>query len=124
VDPYLDADSGQRVELNGPAVAVGARAVTGLALLLHEFTTNAAKYGALSSTEGQLSVDWTAADGELRLTWREAGGEPLDGEPENNGFGSVLTNATVTQFAGRLSREWRPEGLAVELAIPLERLSA
>ena len=98
--------------------------MTGLALLLHEFATNAAKYGALASTEGRLSVDWTVVDGELRLTWREAGGPPLDGEPESKGFGSVLTDATVAQFGGRLSREWRPEGLVIELSIPLERLSA
>jgi len=124
VDPYLDADSGQRVELNGPAVTVGARAMTGLALLLHEFTTNAAKYGALATPEGHLAVDWAIADGELRLTWREAGGEPLDSEPEGSGFGSVLTDATVTQFTGRISRVWRPEGLVIELSIPLERLSA
>ena len=76
VDPYVDADSGQRIELNGPEVAVGAKALTGLALLLHEFTTNAAKYGALASTKGRLSRGLDHGRGraspDLARGWRRA----------------------------------------------------
>jgi PAS domain S-box-containing protein len=123
VEPYLDAASKQRVEFSGPKVPVSGRAVTGLALLLHEFTTNAAKYGALSVVDGRLTVEWWVADGNVLLTWRERGGPPVSGKPESEGFGSLLTNATAVQFGGKISREWRSEGLVVTLSIPQDRLA-
>jgi PAS domain S-box-containing protein len=43
--PYAEPDT--RVMLTGPEVTIQGHAVTGLALVLHEFATNAAKYGAL-----------------------------------------------------------------------------
>ena len=50
LQPYEDG-SPDRIVLNGPDVPVGAKAVTGLALALHETATNAVKYGALSRPE-------------------------------------------------------------------------
>ena len=50
LQPYEDG-SPARIILNGPDVPVGAKAVTGLALALHETATNAVKYGALSRPE-------------------------------------------------------------------------
>jgi len=123
-DPYLEKEGAQRIEQAGPLVTVGGRAVTGLALLLHELMTNAAKYGALSTPTGQLSITWVTTDGKLVLKWRESGGPPLAGEPGESGFGSVLSGATVSQFGGAMSREWRPEGLAIKLSLPLERLAS
>jgi two-component sensor histidine kinase len=47
----LEEASG-RVRVSGPAVEVGAKAALALALMLHEMTTNALKYGALSVPGG------------------------------------------------------------------------
>jgi two-component sensor histidine kinase len=123
VAPYLDAESNQRVDFSGPEVPVGGRAVTGLALMLHEFTTNAAKYGALSVSDGHLAVEWSVENAQVTLTWRESGGPPIPAKPDVEGFGSLLTNATATQFGGKISREWREDGLVVKLSVPLERLA-
>ncbi|MGE0120915.1 MAG: PAS domain S-box protein [Dongiaceae bacterium] len=126
VAPYSDAESGhgERVLIDGPGVPVGGSAVTSLALLLHEFATNATKYGALSSPEGRVDVRWSVADGELRLTWTEQGGPMLAGRPESEGFGSLLARTTMTaQFGGHISRDWRPEGLVAQLSLPMERLT-
>ena len=124
VEPYMEGERNRRIQIDGPEVVVGGQAVSGLALLLHEFATNAAKYGALSSPEGRLVVNWSKEGGALRILWREAGGPPVAGPPDNNGFGNVLANATVAQFGGQLSRNWLPEGLAIELSVPLDRLAA
>ena len=124
VEPYMEGERNRRIQIDGPEVVVGGQAVSGLALLLHEFATNAAKYGALSSPEGRLVVNWSKEGGALRIMWREAGGPPVAGPPDNNGFGNVLANATVAQFGGQLSRKWLPEGLAIELSVPLDRLAA
>ena len=96
----------------------------GLALLLHEMATNAAKYGALTWETGQVEVSWRVAEDELLLTWREHGGPPVNGQPEHEGFGSVLSRLTVTgQLGGKISRDWNHEGLIINLSAPLARLA-
>ncbi|NTI30938.1 PAS domain S-box protein, partial [Rhizobium rhizogenes] len=52
VAPYdITTDSRQsRAIVTGPDIAISGSAVTSFALLLHEFATNAAKYGALSTS--------------------------------------------------------------------------
>jgi two-component sensor histidine kinase len=48
-----------------------------MALLFHELTTNAAKYGALSHSVGKISVRWSHSDPWLNLEWRESEGPPV-----------------------------------------------
>ena len=113
-----------RVIVSGPEVPIGGSAVTSFALLLHEFATNAAKYGALASASGSVRVDWSAKEDELALTWQEHGGPPIVGQPECNGFGSMLANRIVnSQFGGRLSHDWKPEGLTIHLSVPIQQLA-
>jgi PAS domain S-box-containing protein len=116
----------ERVIINGPDVPISGNAVTSLALLLQEFATNAAKYGALASETGRIEISWCEWKGELLLAWREQGGPPIDGPPESEeeGFGSTLARLTVTgQLGGKISRDWNKEGLTVNLSIPLGRLA-
>jgi two-component system, chemotaxis family, CheB/CheR fusion protein len=112
--------------VNGPDVRVSGGAVTGIALLLHEMATNAAKYGALSSQKGHVDVSWHISDDDLLLTWRERGGPPVEGTPtKTQGFGSLLARLTVTgQLGGKISHDWDREGLTVKLSAPLQRLMA
>jgi PAS domain S-box-containing protein len=107
---------------NGPEVPVSGKAVTGIALLLNEMATNAAKYGALSSQGGHVDVSWCASEDKLLLTWRERGGPLVEGEPEKKGFGSLLARLTTGQLGGTISYDWSQEGLTVKLSAPLERL--
>jgi two-component sensor histidine kinase len=104
-------------------VPVRGGAVANLALLLHEFATNAAKYGALSAPAGRVRVACAVEDGALRLVWRERGGPRVEGEPKEEGFGSLLARATAgSQFGGRMSRRWEAAGLTIDLSIPLDAL--
>ena len=121
LSPFID--SGEAMAVNGCDVPIGGSAVTSFALLLHELASNAAKFGALSSPSGSVSLDCSVRQDELLLTWTEHGGPRLKGQPANKGFGSFLTDATVrSQFGGQISRDWRPEGLIVQLSLPLDRL--
>ena len=123
--PYAEISKDrERVVISGPEVPIGGSAVTSFALLLHEFATNAAKYGALASPSGCVRVDWSAEEDELALTWQEHGGPPIVGQPECNGFGSMLANRIVnSQFGGRLSHDWKPEGLTIHLSVPIQQLA-
>jgi PAS domain S-box-containing protein len=122
--PYDDPKGHERVIVNGSDVPIGEGAVTSLAMLLHEFATNAAKYGALASPSGCVRIECSAEKDELALTWNERGGPPVRGEPEGEGFGSLLAQRIVSgQFGGRLSRDWKPEGLTMHLSVPMENLT-
>lgn len=122
--PYLDPSQAEdRFAFSGPAVIIGGSAVTSFALLLHEFATNAAKYGALSAPAGHVTVNWEIVGEDLRLSWREEGGPEVPGEPAARGFGTVLADTTVARhFNGQLVRNWRPVGLTAELTVPLAKL--
>ena len=122
MQPYRQ-DGETRIAFHGEDASIDDGAATPLALLFHELGTNAAKYGALSLPEGR--VDLTGrTDGEyLHLTWKEVGGPPVVGDAELSGFGSrLITLSTEGQLRGRLTRRWEPDGLHVEIALPLDAL--
>jgi PAS domain S-box-containing protein len=124
LEPYI-ADDHAAILIHGPDVPVCWAAVTSMALLIHEMLTNAAKYGALSSATGLVDVSWRVRDGKLLLAWREIGGPVVTEAPKGEGFGALLTKLTVTgQLGGTIVHDWKPEGLTVELVVPLERLTS
>ncbi|WP_143279177.1 HWE histidine kinase domain-containing protein [Bradyrhizobium sp. C9] len=122
--PYEDDTSRERIILGGPTVPVGVMAVTGLALALHETTTNAAKYGALSEPTGSISVTWVTEGGNLQLDWKETGGPAIVAPPSAKGFGSVLAERSISdQLGGKVEHNWLPSGLRLRVTVPLDRLA-
>jgi two-component sensor histidine kinase len=127
LSPYVLAPAdGQAacLTLLGPFVSLSAQAVTTFALILHELATNAAKYGALSTNEGQLRITWECRDLDLILKWEECGGPKIGGAPKSEGFGTVIANHSVReQFGGTVSHRWDVNGLSVDLSVPIARLN-
>jgi PAS domain S-box-containing protein len=89
----------------------------GLALALHELITNAMKYGALSTPDGKVHIDWTLTpcpEGEgarVKLDWREAGGPPVE-VGTSKGFGSMLIrNSLAHDSMGRADWTAAPDGV-------------
>jgi two-component sensor histidine kinase len=123
VKPHERASGPSRFVMDGPAVALGDRAITGIALAFHELTTNAVKHGALKDEDGQVSILWDVEDGMLAIAWDE-GGSAAATAPAEGGFGSKLLNDTIArQFAGSLEHLWGAGGLKVNVRIPLQRLA-
>lgn len=112
------------VEITGTDIPLSGNALTSFALLLHELTTNSAKYGALSSPEGQLAINIVSDEELLQLHWRESGVTMLCKTSERQGFGATLEKATLQGLNGVISREWRPNGLSLLLKIPSSNLLA
>jgi PAS domain S-box-containing protein len=107
-----------RISLSGSDLPIAGPAVSALALLLHEFATNAAKYGALSSPTGRIRIECNRQDERFVLTWIERGGPRIEGPPEAEGFGSLLARAAVQgQLGGVITRHWEPEGLTIQLVV-------
>ena len=117
LSPYRDG--GGDIAVSGPAVRLEARALSVFALVLHEMTTNAAKYGSLSRAGGRLDVRWELeADGDCVLNWSETGG-PLVRAPSRQGFGSVLMQRSIPfDLGGTSDVEYHPHGVVGRFVIP------
>src|SRR6476620_75471 len=122
--PYAGAGP-ERVVLRGEDVVLRPRAVLTLAMAVHELTTNAAKYGALSVPGGRIEVQWRpvrAENGEscLEIEWIEQGG-PNVVEPEQHGFGTKLIEGSIAaELAGETRLVFQPQGLRCEITIPMK----
>lgn len=113
---------GATVSIKGDDLEIGAQALPMLALLLHELTTNAVKYGALSTGGNRLTVCLERTeDGLFELTWDETGDE-IAPPGDTTGFGSVLERATLKSLDASLVRSWRSDGLRIVLRAPILRL--
>jgi len=111
-------DGAERIATAGPEVSLEPRTAQTLALALHELSTNAAKYGALSVTSGRVAVSWDLQPQGLVLRWIESGGAPPQ-MPVAHGFGIRLISASIErQLGGEAAFDWRPEGLHCLLRVP------
>lgn len=115
---------GARVAISGPDIPIAGDGVTGFALLLHEFATNAAKYGALSTQSGSINIACSENTDQFAVTWTERGGPPVDRQAKVEGFGTLLARATVqSQFGGVIAWDWNPAGLTIDLSFPKDRVA-
>ena len=116
--PYASPD-GERIKIAGEDVHLPPTLAQSIAVALHELATNAAKYGALSIPSGRLEVRWETNGAEpLVLHWSESGGPRVDEPPKRKGFGIGAVDGIVRTLRGKVTRQWRPEGLVCELSFP------
>jgi two-component sensor histidine kinase len=113
-----------RIVLNGPPVALDPASALSFGMIFHELATNAAKFGALSSSDGRVLVDWSVAnqaDRRLAVIWRETGGPEVT-PPTRRGFGSRLIERNVRHdLAGAAKLVYANDGFVAELSVPLDR---
>lgn len=125
IQPHEAANGGPRFSIEGPPIRCGEQASNSIALIFHELTTNAVKYGALTREEGHIAVNWRRDGENLAIRWTERGGPRIETPPDTLNFGTTLVEKTVTQrLNGTLNYEWLPEGMRAAITIPTEALSA
>src|SRR3954471_4793140 len=110
-----------RISFSGPSLMLDAQAAVHLALVLHELATNARKYGALSTPNGHLAVNWelqTNGGRKLILDWKESGG-PTVTAPKERGFGSTLIEKTLQSHGGEVSISYAANGVSSRISMPL-----
>ena|GEM_PF-634382 len=114
--PYFER---KRTLIDGPPTLLAPDAAQAVAVTLHELATNAAKYGALSTPEGQVRLEWShAVDGRLQLRWTETGG-PAAHEPTRKGLGSRIIEQMIAQQKGEVRFDWRKDGLVCKIKVPV-----
>ena len=116
VAPY-SAGGEKRVRIDGPQVLLEPDTAQAVAVILHELATNAAKYGALSTANGHVELQWShGTDGRLNLRWTETGG-PTVPPPTRRGFGRRMIEQVIAQLKGQSRFDWRPNGLVCEITL-------
>jgi len=107
-----------RVSMAGDDVRLPPSLAQAIAVAVHELATNAAKYGSLSGPSGRINIRWQIdASDNLVLRWTESGG-PGVAAPTRKGFGVDAVDGIVRTLSGRITRQWKPEGLDCELSFP------
>jgi light-regulated signal transduction histidine kinase (bacteriophytochrome) len=112
-----------RVVADGPSVGLDDRTFGVFALVAHEMMTNAAKYGALSTSAGRLAIAWRIDEaGDCVVTWSESGG-PAVTAPTRTGFGSKLIQSTIAyDLGGAAEISYARQGLKARFVIPAQHL--
>ena len=120
--PYA---TGTNVKIDDSNIMLTAAPAQALVMVLHELITNAAKYGALSTPGGQVSISWdrrTNGQGpaSLMFEWRELGGPPV-ARAVPSGYGTSLIRDLVPhELGGTVDLVFASDGVSCTIEIPLE----
>jgi two-component sensor histidine kinase len=115
--------------VEGPDIVLTADATQSLAMVLHELVTNAAKYGALSTPTGHVSVRWDRqlngnASAGLAMEWRETDGPPVVA-PIRSGYGtSVIEDLIPYELGGAVDLTFAADGVRCRIAVPSKWVTA
>lgn len=112
-----------RVSIDGPRILLKPEAAQGLALALHELAANAIRYGALSTSQGRVSMVWRrlpATEGHgIELLWQESGGPDVT-VPARRGFGSVVIERHLARSLDtEVVLSFEPEGVRCRIVVPV-----
>ncbi len=116
-----------RFRVSGPKLRLTPKAAQTMSMGLHELTTNALKHGAMSNSDGRITIDWLITDEgapRLRLTWAEQDG-PAVTPPVRKGFGSwLMQRGLPNDLAGTVRLDFDPAGLVCVIEAPLAAIAA
>jgi PAS domain S-box-containing protein len=116
----LSTPNGERLSVSGPDMRVQPRSAVALSMAIHELSTNAVKYGALSADGGRVVINWDLADARFSMRWQEHGGPPVS-PPTRKGFGSIMIERVLAeQLEGGVAMAYEPHGLVCTIDAPLD----
>jgi PAS domain S-box-containing protein len=122
--PYAAPDN---AKINGPEVLLRPEAGQAMAIVLHELATNAAKYGALSTENGHVSIRWYCPlNGSHRpvvLEWQESGGPPVVAPGKSSYGTSIIRDLIPYELGGTVDYVLAPGGVRCRLELPTAWLS-
>ncbi|RVT81705.1 GAF domain-containing protein [Rhodobacteraceae bacterium CCMM004] len=112
-------EGAERVAISGDDVELSTTAFTTMALVVHELTTNSAKYGALGGRSGRVEINITLRDdGSVSIAWRERDGPPVQA-PQRRGFGTTIIERSVPyELRGVARTSYNVGGFEAEFELP------
>lgn len=119
---HFAASLDHRIVLRGPAVSVSPSAAQAIGMAIHELSTNAAKYGALSDEAGRVEIGWSVEGDMFLMEWRETDG-PAVTPPTSRGFGTTVLDAMArSALDGEVTIDYAETGLVWSLRCPFSAL--
>lgn len=123
--PFFQKEE-QRIRLSGVELELNAEQALSVGMCVHELVTNAAKYGALSTSTGAVYVT-TALTKKGRaqvatIEWHEYDGPKILSAPQHSGFGTMLMERVFSDdLSAKVSLLYPEEGLKfrAEFKLPL-----
>ncbi len=119
----------EQVSIDGPCVMLTDKVAETLGLALHELTTNALKFGALSEPQGRVKIAWTTKPSEnaaagtthLTLNWEESGVALAANLPGHSGFGrELIEHGLPYELDARTEMKFLPSGLHCNISVDLK----
>jgi two-component sensor histidine kinase len=110
-------------EINGTGILLKPEAAQAMAMVLHELGTNAAKYGALSTKNGRVSIRWhqnlnAHPQSHLVFEWQEIGGPSVVALGKASYGTSTIHDLVPYEFGGKVELVLAPEGVRCRLELP------
>jgi PAS domain S-box-containing protein len=106
-----------RISVQGPKLRLNPASVQAIGLALHELSTNAAKYGALSTGRGRVDISWGSDGDTLTMRWIERDGPACP--PKQRGFGSIVMEEMAKRtVGGEVELDYTPSGVTWRLTCP------
>jgi PAS domain S-box-containing protein len=119
LQPHSNGDG--RIRFDGEKVRLTPQVAVNLAIAIHELATNASKYGALSTDEGWVDMNWKMDGDEpsrIHIHWREDGG-PKVSPPDREGFGMrIIRRALASELRGEVQLDFHPSGIECSIRAP------
>jgi two-component sensor histidine kinase len=116
-----------RIKIEGSRIFVSLSAAQSLGMAMHELGTNAIKYGALSTGDGELTVKWSVSDGYSKLftmEWIEENGPPPR-PPEKTGFGQQLIDEVLEAgLSANVELNYPESGFVWRMTVELSAVEA
>ena len=121
VKPHV-AFSESQLSVTGPPLRLPPKIALAMSMILHELTTNATKYGALSVPLGKITLTSEQKNREgssiVCIIWEETG-VPGTTQPTKSGFGTRLIETSVRhELGGRAVTSFRSDGVRHEFEFP------
>lgn len=121
--PYA---TGENVMISGTDIVLPSAEIKALSKVLHELTTNAAKYGALSVPDGKVSISWgrkpNGQAATLVLEWCEVGGPPVTSNVQSSYGTSLIRELIPHELGGNVDLVFASDGAFCRIEFPLEDL--
>ncbi|MBS0248276.1 MAG: DUF4118 domain-containing protein [Proteobacteria bacterium] len=106
-----------RIVIDGPEIDLFGKLPTVVALIIHELATNAAKYGALSTSGGHVHAGLRQVGDAIEIVWSERAGPPV-AMPLRRSFGSNLIERSLDSFGGSARLAFNPDGIVCRIVLP------
>ncbi len=110
-----------RFTYEGPAVYLKPQEALHIAMIVHELTTNAVKYGAFAVPDGRVRLDWRLEGRMLNLLWVEDGKDGIEPNAAK-GFGTTLIEQSARSGGGSAQMTFTAKGIVWHIELLIEDL--